>query len=120
MTPDDPQVRGSANEQPRVVRAVGIQRGGGGFGLACFIRHHDIEKRLATTTSTRCLADCAAEMDDHLSAHGILWDGSYRIGQARDIWTGGTPIPLALQILIDDDVITSTPAARDPWQTPHA
>lgn len=86
MKPDDPQLCGQEFEQPRVVKAIGCQRENGTFALACFIRNHDRDKRLAVTMDEKALFRCARKMDDNLAAHGISWDGSYRIGTPRDIW----------------------------------
>lgn len=82
LTPDDP---------PRVVRAIATQIDDPGnigkptYYLACFIRHPDRNKRLATTKSQRAVAFAAEEMDDNLAAHGIEWDGAFQYGTPEDI-----------------------------------
>lgn len=88
---DIPALRGTINEPPRVVMAIASEITNPAnvaqkvYCLACFIRHQDINMRLATTKSDRAVAFAAKEMDDTLARLGILWDGSFRIGNARQL-----------------------------------
>lgn len=88
---DTPALRATLEEQPRVVRAIATEITNPQdlrqkvYYLACFIRHQDRDKRLAITKSDRAVAFAAQEMDDNLSAHGIVWDGSFRIGTPEQL-----------------------------------